>query len=62
MELFKKQTHYDFLGKRNLAFTISGILILISIVSLSVRGLNFGLDFTGGTLIELGYPQAVDLV
>ena len=62
MELFKKQTNYDFLGKRNLAFTMSGILILISIVSLSVRGLSFGLDFTGGTLIELGYPQAVDLV
>ena len=62
MELFKKQTHYDFLGKRNLAFTLSGILLLISIVSLSVRGLNFGLDFTGGTLIELGYPQAVDVI
>jgi preprotein translocase subunit SecF len=62
MELFKKQTHFDFLGKRNLAFAISGILLLISIVSLSTRGLNFGLDFTGGTLIELGYPQAVDLI
>ena len=62
MELFKKQTHFDFLGKRNLAFAISGILLLISIVSLSTRGLNFGLDFTGGTLIELGYPQAVELI
>jgi preprotein translocase subunit SecF len=62
MELFKKQTSYDFLGKRKLAFGLSGLLLLISIVSLSVRGLNFGLDFTGGTLIELGYPQAVDLV
>jgi preprotein translocase subunit SecF len=62
MELFKKQTHYDFLAKRNVAFAISGILLLISIVSLSTRGLNFGLDFTGGTLIELGYPQAVDLI
>lgn len=62
MELFKKKTNYDFMGKRNLAFVISGVLLLISIVSLSTRGLNFGLDFTGGTLIELGYPQAVDLV
>ncbi len=62
MELFKKKTNYDFMGKRNLAFLISGVLLLISIVSLSTRGLNFGLDFTGGTLIELGYPQAVDLV
>ncbi|WP_455212830.1 protein translocase subunit SecF [Kaarinaea lacus] len=62
MELFKKQTHFDFLGKRNLAFAISGILLLVSIVTLSTRGLNFGLDFTGGTLIELGYPQAVDLI
>ncbi|KPJ95712.1 MAG: preprotein translocase subunit SecF [Gammaproteobacteria bacterium SG8_11] len=62
MELFKKQTNFDFLGKRNLAFALSGILLLISIVSLSTRGLNFGLDFTGGTLIELGYPQAVDLI
>ncbi len=62
MELFKKQTNYDFLGKRNLAFALSGLLLLVSIVSLSTRGLNFGLDFTGGTLIELGYPQAVNLV
>jgi len=62
MELFKKQTKYDFMSKRYLAFALSGTLILISIVSLATRGLNFGLDFTGGALIELGYKQPVDLV
>ncbi|HEY5602017.1 MAG TPA: protein translocase subunit SecF [Gammaproteobacteria bacterium] len=61
MEVFKKQTKIDFLAKRNLAFVFSGVLVLISIVSLATRGLNFGLDFTGGTLIELGYEQPVDL-
>lgn len=61
MELFKKQTHFDFMAKRNIALAISAILVLISIASLATRGLNFGLDFTGGTLIELGYKEAVDL-
>lgn len=39
----------------------SVILIIASIVSLSTRGLNFGLDFTGGTLIEVGYQSAPDM-
>lgn len=51
----------DFMGQRKIALTISTILFLVSLGSLAVRGLNFGIDFTGGTVIEMGYPQPVDL-
>ncbi len=61
MQLFKKPTTFDFMSKRRIAMLFSAVLILISIGSLATRGLNFGLDFTGGTLIELGYSQPVDL-
>ena len=61
MQIFKKATHFDFMGKRKLAIMLSFLLIAISIGSIAVRGLNFGLDFTGGTLIEVGYSQPVDL-
>ncbi|WP_455198271.1 protein translocase subunit SecF [Kaarinaea lacus] len=61
MQLFKKQTSFDFMSKRNIALVFSAVLILAAIGSLATRGLNFGLDFTGGTLIELGYSQPVDL-
>lgn len=61
MQFFKKETHFDFMAKRKLAIAFSAILIIVSIFSLVSRGLNFGLDFTGGTLLEVGYPQAVEL-
>lgn len=61
MQLFKKQTNFNFMSKRTIAVVFSAVLILASIGSLATRGLNFGLDFTGGTLIELGYSHAVDL-
>ena len=61
MELFKKVTHIDFLGKRRVAYVFSALLLLVSIGSLAVRSLNFGIDFTGGTLIELGYERDIDL-
>jgi preprotein translocase subunit SecF len=61
MQLFKKTPTFDFMSKRTIAVTFSALLILISIGSLATRGLNFGLDFTGGTLIELGYSHPVDL-
>lgn len=50
-----------FLKWRKLAIIFSAILILISIVSLFTRGLNFGIDFTGGTLVELGYEDIANL-
>ncbi len=52
---------YNFMGKRKWAMTLSIILILMGIISLFVRGLNFGIDFTGGTLVEVGYQQEADL-
>jgi len=52
---------FNFMGGRKIAMTFSTLLILISLGSLFTRGLNVGIDFTGGTVIELGYPQTVDL-
>lgn len=49
----------DFMGKRKIAAGISIALILASIISLAINGLKFGLDFTGGTLIEVGYSEPV---
>ncbi|WP_372740221.1 protein translocase subunit SecF [Neptunomonas sp.] len=52
---------YNFMGLRKLATIFSVILLLVSIGSMAVRGLNFGLDFTGGSLVEVGYEQEADL-
>ena len=59
MEFLKRDTKFDFLGKRRLAGTISLALIALGIASLLIRGLNFGIDFSGGTLVEVSYKDSV---
>ncbi|HHY97119.1 MAG TPA: protein translocase subunit SecF [Firmicutes bacterium] len=49
----------DIIGKKRLFLAISGILILLSVISLSIKGLNLGVDFTGGSLIRLRFESPV---
>jgi len=51
----------NFMGKRKLALMLSVLLMLGSVASLATKGLNFGVDFTGGAVIELGYKNSVEL-
>ncbi len=61
MEIQNTRFNFDFMGKRKITSLISGLLLLVSISSLSFQGLNLGIDFTGGTLIEVGYEEAANL-
>lgn len=61
MQFLAKQYNFDFLGKRRLTAILSGLLIILSIVTLAYQGLNFGIDFTGGTIVEVGYADPVYL-
>jgi preprotein translocase subunit SecF len=61
MEFFHKKTRYPFMGTRKTWYLVSGLFVLLSLGSLTVRGLNFGIDFTGGVVLEIGFPQAADL-
>ena len=59
MELIKKQTHINFMGKFKTALIISVLLILAGIASIAVHGgLKYGIDFEGGTLVQLKFPEA----
>ncbi len=55
------KNNINFIGNRNIALIFSAVLSIIAIASLAVRGLEMGIDFTGGTLIEVGYQQPADL-
>ena len=58
---FIKPTHINFIGARKIAFCFSMLLCLISIVSIAYRGMNFGIDFKGGVLMEVQAEQKIDM-
>jgi len=63
MRLLKEKTSIDFLSssRRKVALTVSLLLVIASFVSLATRGLEFGIDFTGGILLEVQYEGVADL-
>ncbi len=61
MQIMKEQTHYNFMGITKIAAVVSILLVLASLASLYKQGLNLGIDFTGGTIIELAYQDEAKL-
>src|SRR5579875_1664680 len=56
LRLYRGQTSFDFVGRRRWWFLLSGLVILAGVVSFSVRGFNFGIDFRGGSSWQISAP------
>jgi preprotein translocase subunit SecF len=61
MEFIKPGTTFDFIGRRWIAISASAVLIVIGLLTAGIRGINYGIDFAGGTLVELRMPRDVDI-
>jgi preprotein translocase subunit SecF len=61
MKMFSGVPKINFMAQRKVGLWVSSILTVTSILLVLIRGLNFGIDFTGGVLVEVHYPQAVQL-
>ena len=61
LKLIPDRTNIDFVGARFWAFGLDGLLVLVAIVSLFLNGLNYGIDFTGGVLVEVKAAQSIDI-
>lgn len=62
MKFIRPGSKIDFMSKRHIAMAFSGVMIVMAVVMLATRGLSMGIDFTGGTLIEVGYEEEADLI
>ena len=61
MRTFIGEQNIDFLGRPRFAYIASGIMLTVAILAIAIRGLAFGVDFTGGYTIEVGYAEAPDV-
>jgi preprotein translocase subunit SecF len=61
MEFFHKVTRFPFMNTRKVWYGLSAVLILASFTLVAVRGLNLGVDFTGGVVVETNFPQAPNI-
>lgn len=61
LTIIPDNTNIDFVGRRLVAFAVDGLLVVATIVSLYVQGLNLGIDFTGGVVIEASSERTIDL-
>jgi preprotein translocase subunit SecF len=61
MEIFKKDTIYDFMGKRIPFLGLSAFLVIASFILIFTKGLHLGIDFSGGTLVQVQYNQAAPI-
>jgi preprotein translocase subunit SecF len=61
VQIIKSKTHIDFMSKRLVALVVSLLIMLVATGSLVIRNLNFGIDFTGGTLVEVAYKEAAEI-
>ncbi|MGA2365864.1 MAG: protein translocase subunit SecF [Steroidobacteraceae bacterium] len=60
MEFFHRATNFPFMSTRKLWYALSGVLILISLASLFTRGLDLGVDFTGGVTVQASFPAVAN--
>ncbi len=60
MEFFSHQTSYPFMATRKVWYTLSAVLMIVSLASFATRGLNLAIDFTGGVSAEVSFPRIVN--